>query len=714
MSNTNKKRDGVFEIPDSASLPSDGGPEFNRLVFTSSPYLLQHARNPVDWYPWCEAAFEKAARENKPIFLSIGYSTCHWCHVMEHESFEDEEVASFLNAHFVSIKVDREERPDVDHLYMSVCQAATGSGGWPLTIFMTADKHPFFAGTYFPKHSRYGRPGFMDVLHKLTDVWQIDRQKIDGVSTEMLRVVSDRQQPEEAPLTTTIADRAAAHLRMTFDHTYGGFGQAPKFPMGHSLSFLLRFMHRTENTDDLQMVERTLQRMHRGGMFDHVGFGFCRYSTDREWLVPHFEKMLYDNALLLLAYADAYQVTRNAEYRSIAMQITAYILRDMTDERGGFYSAENADSEGEEGKFYVFTKEEFLRIAGGKDAVLLCDYFGVTDPGNFEHGTNILHIAADIDELAARHNSTKAEVQRIIEACREKLFAARAARIHPSLDDKILASWNGLMIAALARAGQAFDDASLTAAAERAARFVMTTMTTPDGRLFHRYRNGSVGIPGFLEDYACFAWGLLELYEATFHKEFLLTAFQLAENMISDFMDEEDGGFFIASSAADDVPLRMKDSYDGALPSGNAVAAFTLIKLARLTGNERFEQCAKRTFAAFASQIRSSPASHTFFLTALDFALGSTKQIILAGKNTGDVADLARAIRSRFIPDKTLLCVTERDEDLLRIAPYLSSYMVVGGKATAYLCENFACRLPVTTAEELLAQLGNNDVSIPL
>ena len=495
-------RDGHFDTPDLTTLPDNGGAEYNRLIFSSSPYLLQHARNPVDWYPWGPDAFARATREDKPIFLSIGYSTCHWCHVMEHESFEDVAVAAFLNEHFVSIKVDREERPDVDHIYMSVCQAMMGSGGWPLTIFMTPGQMPFYAGTYFPKTDRFGRPGFLRALEALATVWRNERHKATAIGEQIRASLEANGGSTPSAMGSDVLSLAVRSFAASYDGAHGGFSVAPKFPIPHALSFLLRMQDRSGDAEVLRMVEQTLRAMHRGGIYDHVGYGFCRYSTDEKWLVPHFEKMLYDNALLAMAYSDAFLVTKNEEYADVLRQIFLYIEREMTSPDGAFYSAENADSEGEEGKFYAFSMREFATIIGGDHADALAEYFGVTPEGNFEHARNVLHVAVDPDDWRSRHGFTVADAAALLEQARARLFDARARRIHPSLDDKVLTSWNGLMIAALAKAGAALNDDRYIRAAARAADFLLATMRTPEGGLLRRSRNGESGIDGFLEDCA--------------------------------------------------------------------------------------------------------------------------------------------------------------------------------------------------------------------
>ena len=705
MTDPQKRRDGVFDYPDPSTLPPDGGPGFNRLVFSSSPYLLQHARNPVDWYPWGEEAFEKARREDKPVFLSIGYSTCHWCHVMEHESFEDGEVAALLNTSFVPIKVDREERPDIDHIYMTVCQAMTGSGGWPLSVFLTPEKKPFYSGTYFPKTDGRGRPGFLRVLSSLADVWQRERGRVESIGEELRVQLAASMGAQKGALPDDVTDRAAQAWKRSYDGVFGGFGSAPKFPMGHMLSFLLR--HATANGDNelLAMVEHTLVRMYRCGMWDHLGGGFCRYSVDRRWLVPHFEKMLYDNALLLMAYTDAYQATGKPAYREVAEEIITYVRRDMTDNSGLFYSAENADSEGEEGRFYVFTKAEFDAIAG-EHAAMLGEYFGIEPAGNFEHGNNILHIAVDPGEWAQRHGLTPEQARRLVTRVKEDLFAYRAHRIHPSLDDKQLASWNGLMIAALAQAGQAFDDDGITALAATAADALLERMRDADGRLLPRLRGSDAGIPGFLEDYAFVAWGLLDLYEATFEIRYLRDAVELADRMLVLFGDEEDGGLFFTASDAEQLIVRSKEAQDGALPSGNSTAALVLLRLSRMTGNMNFDHRAMAIMEAFGAVIDRYPTGHAVMLQALHSARRPGTEIVLCAATREDARDLARAARSRWLPDSVLLFRGDGTEDALdALAPYAATHRPVNGKAAAYVCRGFACALPVVTVEDMLGLL---------
>nr|MCS5640230.1 thioredoxin domain-containing protein [Candidatus Neomarinimicrobiota bacterium] len=567
----------------------------NRLAQESSPYLLQHKNNPVDWYPWSEEAFDKAKELDRPIFLSIGYSTCHWCHVMEHESFEDEEVAQLLNENFISIKVDREERPEIDHVYMSVCQAMTGRGGWPLTIIMTPNKDPFFAGTYFPKTGRFGRPGMVELLPSIADAWKNKRNELVESAQKINTFLQNSNKKQKGNrLDESILGDTYAQFVNRYDNIHGGFGTQPKFPSPHNLIYLLRYHHMTGDKTALMMVENTLKNMRLGGIFDHLGFGFHRYSTDKEWLVPHFEKMLYDQAMLTIAYTEAYQITGNSEYQKIAEEILTYVRRDMTDIRGGFYSAEDADSEGEEGIFYIWTQEELVKILGEDDGLKLAKTFGFIDGGNFFEeasgqttGNNIPYFQDDRETLAKNVDMSLDDFNAFIEKSREKLFKVREKRIHPLKDDKILTDWNGLMIAALSQGGQVLGDEVYIDAAKNAVNFVLESLRDENGRLMKRSRLGKAGLQPHLDDYSFMVFGLLNLYEATFDPSYLASALELTEIMMEDFSDKN-GGFFIGSKDAEKLMVRAKDSYDGAIPSGNSVAALNLFRLGKITGNTKW------------------------------------------------------------------------------------------------------------------------------
>lgn len=673
----------------------------NRLINEKSPYLLQHAYNPVDWFPWCEETFTKAKVEDKPIFLSIGYSTCHWCHVMERESFEDEEVAGLLKKHFISIKVDREERPDIDSLYMSFCQALTGQGGWPLTIIMTPDKKPFYAGTYFPKISKYGRAGLMDILEKIGQMWKEKREDIEKSSKDIYRAVSESvtsNQKSEMP--KEIIHETFSGLKDSFDLLYGGFGNAPKFPTPHNLSFLLRYFKSNKKEEALKMVEKTLEQMYKGGIFDHIGFGFSRYSTDEKWLVPHFEKMLYDNALLAISYLEAYQLTQNNRYKKIVEKIFTYILRDMTSKEGGFYCAEDADSEGIEGKFYVWDAEEILRVLGNEDGKLFCKYYDITDKGNFEGKSipNLIHTSLEDIE-----NNKGLEEK--LEYCREKLFEHRLKRIHPHKDDKILTSWNGLMIAALSYGGRVLNNKKYIDAAKKATDFVLKSLTTEDKRLLARFRDGQAAYIATIDDYAFLIWGLIELYEAIFDTVYLEYAINLNNDMLTFFWDEEKGGLFISSKDSEELVLRTKDIYDGATPSGNSVATINMLRLARITEDKELEEKALSQFDTFGGNILNNPNAYTHFMMAFVFANMPPKEIVLAGEiNDKDINKMVQKINSKFLPFTTVV-LNNRDEALYKLVPSVKDKDKKNSKATAYVCENFTCSMPTTDLQEFVTHL---------
>jgi uncharacterized protein YyaL (SSP411 family) len=707
-------REAILPQEEIAMLPPDGGSEFNRLVFEKSPYLLQHARNPVDWYPWGEDAFEAARREDKPVFLSVGYSTCHWCHVMEEESFEDEEVAALMNEHFVSIKVDREERPDIDNIYMTVTQALTGSGGWPMTVVLTPDGEPFFAGTYFPKRSRFNRPGMMDLLPQLAGAWETRRDEVTQSAQQIsaqLRQMSGGA-PGEA-LTQETLDTAHSQLARRYDASLGGFGSAPKFPTPHNLLFLLRHWRRTGDAATLDMVETTLQAMRRGGIFDHVGFGFHRYSTDREWLVPHFEKMLYDQALLAMAFVETYQATRDEFYADTAREIFTYVLRDMTSPEGGFYSAEDADSEGEEGLFYLWSNDQVHEVLGSVDANYYTRAYNMAEAGNFREqstgrrtGTNIPHLRRSLAETAETLDLPEAELRERIEASRRRLFEARERRIHPLKDDKILTDWNGLMIAALARGAQALGEPRYVEAATRAADFVLARLRDENGRLLKRHRDGESGLPAHLEDHAFMVWGLLDLYEATGEVRHLQIAIELNEIMIRHFWDGDEGGFFLTADDGEELLVRPKEIYDGAIPSGNSVAALNLLRIGRITANSEMEDMAEQVMRAFSAQVSRAPSGHTLLMSALDFAIGPSHEIVIAGDPAAeDTRDMLSALWSRFIPNKVVICRPAGESPITQIAAYTESQTSLDGQATAYVCQNYACRAPTTEIAAMIQAL---------
>lgn len=678
----------------------------NRLIKEKSPYLLQHANNPVDWYSWGKEAFAKAKAERKPIFLSIGYSTCHWCHVMERESFEDEEVAAVLNERYVAIKVDREERPDVDSLYMNICHAMTGQGGWPLTIIMSPEKMPFFAGTYFPKHSQWGRPGLLDILGQIGEMWKEDSMKLSQAGQRAIEAIKEYSRNSGAgELDPHLLEKAYASLAKRFDTRHGGFGRAPKYPSPHNLFFLLRYGRskaREGKGTDIEaaaIVEKTLEQMYKGGIFDHIGFGFARYSTDDKWLVPHFEKMLYDNALLSIAYLEAWQITKKPLFKEAAEQIFTYVLRDMTSPEGGFYSAEDADSEGVEGKFYLWTPAEIKEVLGEEQGGLYCAIYDITEQGNFEGKSIPNLIERDLTDTAFT------EKKRLLEEGRQKLFAARMKRIPPHKDDKILTSWNALMIAALALGARILERKDYLAAAVRALDFICKNLVRPDGRLLARYREGEAAYEAYLDDYAFLVWALLELYQATYQPHYLQKALEQNEQMLELFRDEEQGGLFLTGEDAEELPLRPKDGHDGAIPSGNSVAAFNLLRLSRLTGEFKLEEKAQGIFSSLAKEVGQAPAGYTFLLLGLLYALSPRQEaVIVAGEDTKaakTAQDMLQVLKQEFLPQTVSLYVSPENMEIKKLAPFLQEYATVDGKTAAYICENQSCHAPVTSAEEL-------------
>ncbi len=662
----------------------------NRLIKEKSPYLLQHAYNPVDWYPWGEEAFGRAAAEDKPIFLSIGYSTCHWCHVMERESFEDQEVADYLNKYFISIKVDREERPDVDHIYMDVCQALTGNGGWPLTIIMTPEQKPFFAGTYYPKNDRMGMQGIMSILKAVSDAWQNNRTGLIDSSNQILSFINREQKASNRDIKKDIFNIAFSNYSSYYDSAYGGFGNAPKFPTPHNLMFLLRYWKTYKEPKALEIVEKTLDSMYRGGIFDHIGFGFCRYSTDRRWLVPHFEKMLYDNALLAITYLETFQATKNQKYGSIASDILSYILRDMTSPEGGFYCAEDADSEGIEGKFYLWTPVGIKSVLGEKDGDEFCHFYDITSKGNFE-GKSIPNII---------NNSLSFEDVKKYDSLREKLFKEREKRIHPFKDDKILTSWNGLMIVAMAMAGRLLHDERYTRAAIRATDFIFDNLIRDDGRLLSRFRDNKADILAYSEDYAFLIMGLIELYETTLESTYLKKALTLSDELIKLFWDDKEGGLYIYGNDGEKLVSRPKEIYDGAIPSGNSVAALNFIKLSRLTGRFDLEEKANQILRTFSGSITAQPISYAYSLMALMNVMEKGQEVVIVSDSYSKAKPFIDKIHDDFRPFTTSILYNPVDSVLKGICPYLETYNALNKKVTAYVCENHSCKAPVTESVE--------------
>jgi uncharacterized protein YyaL (SSP411 family) len=615
----------------------------NRLIDEKSPYLLQHAHNPVKWYPWGDEPFRKALQENKPVFLSVGYATCHWCHVMEKETFEDPQAAAALNDLFICIKVDREERPDIDALYMAACQMISGRGGWPLTVLLTPDKMPFFAGTYFPKQGRFGRPGVMELCQQVKAMWQTHPQRVEEAARDLaghLQQAFVFSSPAGQVLDVTLLDAAMDRIGRSYDPQFSGFGAAPKFPTPHRLMFLLRCHQRTGDTRILEMVSATLRAMRLGGLWDHVGYGFHRYATDARWLLPHFEKMLYDQALLAMAYLEAFQVTGDRFFKQTAAEIFTYVLRDMRDAQGGFYTAEDADSEGEEGKFYLWNQPEFDAMAGIETSgIPWSRIFNLAAEGNFsdettrrKHGANILHMTRTWEQWAVSLGRPVQELTEAWEVLRETLFRRRGGRTAPLKDDKILTDWNGLMIAALALGGRVLARPDYTQAAMAAAQFIRSHLAAGGGGLFHRYRDGRAGITGQAGDYAFLIMGLIELYRTNFEAHLLQWVLELQQALDAGFWDSAQGGYFLTAAGSSDLPVRPKEIYDGAMPSANSAALSNLVLLSRLTGDASWEERAHRLTRAFAGPVARQPEAFTHFLNGLDLALQPGQQVAATGK----------------------------------------------------------------------------------
>ncbi len=691
-------------------------PDKNRLVNESSPYLLQHADNPVDWYPWVDEAFEKAKKEDKPVFLSIGYATCHWCHVMASESFEDEEVATLMNETFINVKVDREERPDIDNTYMPVCQMLTGSGGWPLDVLLVPDKKPFYAATYIPKNERQGRPGMHQLIPWISNIWKNEREKVTNSSLEIVEAFQKSNQFESGDrLSIDILDKTYRQYEQQFDEQYGGFGSAPKFPSAHNLMLLLRYAERNKDSDALTMVEKTLTQMRLGGLFDQIGFGFHRYSTDRKWLVPHFEKMLYDQAMLLIAYTESWLLTKNDLFKETADEIITYLLRKMQNESGGFYSAEDADSEGEEGKFYVWSVSEIKEILPPAEAALAIDVFSFAETGNFNDeasgqptGKNIPHLIKPLSELAEKFDMNAQQFKSRMESIRKKLLESRQTRVHPLLDDKILTDWNGLIIAALAKAGRTFQNEHYIEQARKCFHFISNHLLV-DETLMHRWRKGDAAINAHADDFAFLIWGLIELYEATFETQYLQQAVTLNEQFIDQFWDEEEGGFYFTSRASEKLLGRKKEIYDGALPSGNSVALMNLLRLGRLTGNTTWEEMAGEMIQLFSNTIQQAPTGFGFALQSVDFATGNSQEIIIAGKKENrDTREMLRALNDHFLPNSVILLKDPDDKEIEKLVPFLSDFDMKNGKTTAYVCKNYSCELPTNDVDEMVELLNEN------
>jgi uncharacterized protein YyaL (SSP411 family) len=689
----------------------------NRLSHANSPYLLQHAENPVDWYPWGEEAFNKARLENKPIFLSIGYSTCHWCHVMAHESFEDPEVAQLMNETFISIKVDREERPDIDNVYMSVCQMMTGSGGWPLTIIMTPDKHPFFAATYIPKETKLGRIGLLDLIPRVKSFWSTKQVDVINSAHSITQSLQDAvSEVGGENLNESVLHASYNELLERFDERYGGFGNAPKFPAPHNLTFLLRYWKRTGNEKSWEMVDKTLSTMRLGGIYDHIGYGFHRYSTDPGWLVPHFEKMLYDQALLAIAYTEAYQARGREEYAQTAHEVFSYVLRDMTAPEGGFYSAEDADSDGEEGKFYLWTLDELKGILTPSESELAIKFFSVYEAGNYTDeftgrpsGSNILHVTKSYREIASELNMSLICLQDQLQAIKLKLFNYRKRRVHPYKDDKILTDWNGLMIAALAKGARVLGKPEYIDSATGAINFILNNMHD-NGQLLHRYRNGKAATMANLDDYAFLIYGLLELYESNFEVNFLKKAIEYTDDLIKRFWDNDNGGFYFTSDNSEGLIVRKKEIYDGALPSGNSISACNLIRLGHITANTDYEEKAIQIGRAFQAKVDQRPSAYTQLMVAVDAIVGPFYEVVIVGdKKAKDTKEIIDAIRGQYISNKIVILRSTEDiyTGIDDIAPYTKYHFMKDNKTTAYVCIDHSCKSPTTDVDTMLKILNS-------
>lgn len=673
----------------------------NRLAHETSPYLLQHANNPVDWYPWGREALEKSKQEEKPIFLSIGYSACHWCHVMEHESFESQAIADYLNEHFISIKVDREERPDLDQIYMNAVQLLTGHGGWPMSVFLTPELMPFFGGTYWPPTAGRGMPGFDQVLRAVVDAWENRRE----VALQQSRLLTERLQKiglgsaESTEIPPGRVGMAVRQMEQSFDPQHGGFGSAPKFPHTMNIDLLMRHYVDTRNENLLPMVTTTLDKMAMGGIYDHLGGGFARYSVDEYWLVPHFEKMLYDNALLIGNYVDAYRLTKDENYARVAKESCDYILRDMTDEQGGFHSTEDADSEGEEGKFYVWSPEEADQLIGDPDtAKRFREVYDITESGNFE-GHNIPRLKKSIAQYAQDFGTTEQELRDELKPAKDALFNARGKRIRPGKDDKILASWNGLMIEAFAKAGAAFGNDAYITAAKKAADFVLGQMTDNAGRLLHTYRHGQSKLPAFLDDYTYLASAMFALYEATFDTKWLGQSQKLINTAIEHFYDSESGGFFYTADDHEELIARNKDFYDHSVPSGNGVAALVLAKLGKLMGNDRYIQLAQETISAAADILQRHPIAAGQLLVAYDYLNQSGSEVVIAAADRASCEEIVHKLHGEYRPN-TLFVLAISGENLdTTLQPLISGKSPLNGEPTVYVCENFQCNAPIKAKE---------------
>ena len=675
----------------------------NRLAQETSPYLLQHKDNPVDWYPWGKEALERAKKEQKPIFLSIGYSACHWCHVMEHESFEDEAIAQALNKDFVCIKVDREERPDLDQIYMSAVQALTQRGGWPMSVFLTPELKPFYAGTYWPPRASRGMPGFDQVVAAVSNAWTTNREVAEQQADQLTEHLSQLSASAgKGDLNAELISGAARSFQQEFDPQHGGFGGAPKFPAPMSLRVLLRDWYRRRRKESLEMVQVTLDRMAAGGIYDHLGGGFARYSVDSRWLVPHFEKMLYDNAQLATVYLEAYQATGEASYAQVVRETLDYVLRDMTDEQGGFYSTEDADSEGVEGKFYTWTPASLREVLSEEEASTFARVYDVSDEGNFEDGQSILNLPKSIGKQAQLLQRDFADLSAELAASRKKLFDAREKRVHPHKDDKVIVAWNGLMIDAMAKAGAALDEPRYLSAAGRAADFLLSELRNDEGRLLHTWRHGVAKLAAYLDDYACLANGLISLYEASFQGRYLNEAVALMDVVLESFQDAQAGGFFFTAEDHEALIVRHKDLQDNAVPSGNSMAATALMRLSLLSGAERYRAAAEKSMQATMDMISRYPSAAGQMLQAVDMMVGPSYELVLMADGQAEEASRARQLlQSQYMPNRVLASVLPGSEGVPLLEDLLAGKTQLGDSPTLYICEGFTCQAPAQGIEEI-------------
>ena len=703
MSNNYKYNDnGRIIIPENdviEKLPNDGGKLWNRLIFESSPYLLQHAANPVEWYPWNKEAFDLAKKLNKPIFLSIGYTTCHWCHVMEHESFEDIGVSKLMNDAFINIKVDREERPDIDNVYMEVTQELTGRGGWPMTVIMTPDKKPFFAGSYFPKNSRprYNRPGMLDLVPQIKELWLT---KKDSLLISADSIVSQLQNKHKSKLDKTILKESLLEdsfksFNRRFDEEHGGFsGSRNKFPKPHDYSFLAKYYLTTKNTRALKILEKSLYEMKKGGIYDQIGFGFHRYSTDKKWLVPHFEKMLYDQAMLIHAYLDAYLVNNDEYYKNTIEEICEYVLRDMTDDNGGFYSAEDADSKGEEGTFYIWDSSELQELLNSNEFDFISNILNIQDIGNSVvegKRTNIPHFTKSFTEISNEYDVSESEIKKKYYRIRKKIFNYRENRVHPQKDDKILTDWNGLMISALSRASVILDNKEYLRAAEKSADFIINNLISEDGGLLKRYRNNNAGINGMIEDYAFFIWGLIELYQADFNIKYIDLAAKLSDYQIEHFWDFENKGFYFTSDISEKLIVHSKEIYDGAIPSGNSVSAYNFIRLSRILSRYDYEEITLGIIDAFTKNLNRYASGSTMLLQTIIFLEGPSYEVIIVGDRHKS-NNLIKLIQKNNNPNKVIIYNNDNKTKLFKFLEYYNSRS--NGDPLVYVCQDYSCQLP--------------------